>query len=41
MEFCRDADIVDFITSESGMALVQMKTGQANTEFLFSKALIT
>jgi len=38
MEFCRDADVVDFVAREAGMTLVRMKTGEANTEFLFTKA---
>lgn len=38
MEFCRDADVVSFVTGEFGLKLEKMKTGQANTEFLFSRA---
>lgn len=38
MEFCYDADVVRFVTAESGFKLEKMKTGQANTEFLFSRA---
>jgi 2-polyprenyl-6-hydroxyphenyl methylase/3-demethylubiquinone-9 3-methyltransferase len=37
MEFCRDADVVDLVSRECGMTLVRMKTGRANTEFLFQK----
>lgn len=38
MEFCYDADVVRFVTAMPGFALEKMKTGQANTEFLFSRA---
>lgn len=38
MEFCYDADVVRFVTAEGGFKLEKMKTGQANTEFLFSRA---
>jgi 2-polyprenyl-6-hydroxyphenyl methylase/3-demethylubiquinone-9 3-methyltransferase len=38
MEFCRDADVVSFVTGEFSLKLEKMKTGEANTEFLFSKA---
>ena len=38
MEFCYDADVVRFVTGEGGFRLEKMKTGEANTEFLFSKA---
>jgi 2-polyprenyl-3-methyl-5-hydroxy-6-metoxy-1,4-benzoquinol methylase len=37
MEFCSDADVIDFVTTEFGMTLEKIKTGQANTEFLFQK----
>lgn len=36
MEFCYDADVVSFV-SAAGFSLEKMKTGQANTEFLFSR----
>jgi SAM-dependent methyltransferase len=36
MEFCYDADVVNFVTREFGMQLVKTQTGQANTEFLFA-----
>lgn len=38
MEFCLDADVVAFVTREPGMKLEKMVTGEANTEFLFSRA---
>lgn len=38
MEFCRDADVVRFVTADGGFKLEKMKTGEANTEFLFSRA---
>lgn len=38
MEFCRDADVVDFVTREAGLQFVKAKTGEANTEFLFRRA---
>ena len=37
MEFCYDADVVHFVAAE-GFKLEKMKTGEANTEFLFSRA---
>jgi len=37
MEFCLDADVVNFVTRDSGMKLEKMVTGEANTEFLFSR----
>lgn len=36
MEFCYDADVVRFVTG-LGFKLEKMKTGEANTEFLFSR----
>jgi hypothetical protein len=39
MEFCYDDDVKKFVTKELGMELVNIKTGEANTEFLFRKAL--
>ena len=38
MEFCYDADVVRFVTAVPDFKLEKMKTGQANTEFLFSRA---
>lgn len=38
MEFCRDADVVAFVSKESDMKLVRMATGEANTEFLFARS---
>ena len=35
MEFCYDDDVKKFVTEELGMELVNIKTGEANTEFLF------
>jgi 2-polyprenyl-6-hydroxyphenyl methylase/3-demethylubiquinone-9 3-methyltransferase len=35
MEFCYDDDVKKFVTQELGMELVNIKTGEANTEFLF------
>lgn len=40
MEFCRDAEVVDVVTKETGLTLEKMKTGEANTEFLFIKAIV-
>jgi 2-polyprenyl-3-methyl-5-hydroxy-6-metoxy-1,4-benzoquinol methylase len=37
MEFCKDADVIEFITNQAGMTLIRMKTGEANTEFLFQR----
>jgi len=37
MEFCHDTDVVRFANVE-GFKLEKMKTGEANTEFLFSRA---
>lgn len=37
MEFCYDADVIEFVTRETGMTLLKIKTGQANTEFLFAR----
>jgi 2-polyprenyl-6-hydroxyphenyl methylase/3-demethylubiquinone-9 3-methyltransferase len=37
MEFCYDDDVKQFVTNELGMELVNIKTGEANTEFLFKK----
>src|SRR5262245_4071421 len=37
MEFCYDDDVTKFVTTTLGMDLVTMKTGEANTEFLFRK----
>lgn len=37
MEFCYDDDVKKFVTQELGMELVNIKTGEANTEFLFKK----
>jgi SAM-dependent methyltransferase len=37
MEFCYDDDVTKFVTATLGMDLVTMKTGEANTEFLFRK----
>lgn len=38
MEFCKDADVVEFITRKNSLSLVKMATGEANTEFLFHRA---
>lgn len=38
MEFCYDADVVRFVTADAAFNLEKIKTGQANTEFLFSRA---
>ena len=35
MEFCYDDDVKRFVTSELGLQLVNLRTGEANTEFLF------
>jgi hypothetical protein len=35
MEFCYDDDVRAFVSNELGMELVNIKTGEANTEFLF------
>ena len=37
MEFCRDDDVKSFLAAEMGMELINIKTGEANTEFLFKK----
>jgi SAM-dependent methyltransferase len=37
MEFCHDDDVTKFVTTTLGMDLVTIKTGEANTEFLFRK----
>jgi 2-polyprenyl-6-hydroxyphenyl methylase/3-demethylubiquinone-9 3-methyltransferase len=37
MEFCYDDDVKKFITQELGMELINIKTGEANTEFLFRR----
>lgn len=37
MEFCYDADVVQFVTGAGDFKLEKMKTGEANTEFLFSR----
>lgn len=39
MEFCYDADVVKFVTEDESFKLEKMKTGEANTEFLFSRTL--
>lgn len=38
MEFCYDADVVRFVTDLADFRLEKMKTGEANTEFLFARA---
>jgi 2-polyprenyl-6-hydroxyphenyl methylase/3-demethylubiquinone-9 3-methyltransferase len=40
MEFCKDADVVEFVTKQAGMALMRMRTGEANTEFLFQRHIL-
>lgn len=37
MEFCKDQDVIDFVTGKYSCKLVKIKTGEANTEFLFQK----
>jgi 2-polyprenyl-6-hydroxyphenyl methylase/3-demethylubiquinone-9 3-methyltransferase len=37
MEFCRDDDVRRLCEGELGLRLVKMKTGEANTEFLFER----
>jgi SAM-dependent methyltransferase len=37
MEFCYDDDVKKLVTKELGMELANIKTGEANTEFLFRR----
>jgi 2-polyprenyl-6-hydroxyphenyl methylase/3-demethylubiquinone-9 3-methyltransferase len=37
MEFCYDADVIRFVTDMPGFRLEKIKTGEANTEFLFAR----
>jgi len=37
MEYCYDSDVVRFVTGQDAFKLEKIKTGEANTEFLFSK----
>jgi SAM-dependent methyltransferase len=39
MEFVRDQDVIDFLTSKHGLRLVNIKTGEACTEFVFTKSM--
>jgi SAM-dependent methyltransferase len=38
MEFCRDADVERFARDELGMTMVNIATGEANSEFLFARS---
>lgn len=37
MEFCHDDDVKAFVANELGMDLINIKTGEANTEFLYRR----
>ena len=37
MQFVHDRDVVDFLEGKHGLKLVKIKTGEANTEFVFKR----